>query len=123
MARDFGELLAQMPEEDQRRVAAGAAQLRVEMRLGEIRKGLRISQEALAEVLEMRQASISKIEHQTDTRISTLQKIIEGMGGELDLIARFPEGAEIRINQFDREKSDNEDGRKHVTNSGSYPAI
>ena len=89
MARDFEELLAQMPEEDQRRVAAGATQLRVEMRLGEIRKGLRISQEALAEALEMRQASISKIEHQTDTRISTLRKIIEGMGGELDLIARY----------------------------------
>ncbi len=123
MARDFEELLAQMPEEDQQRVAAGAAQLRVEMRLGEIRKGLRISQEALAEVLEMRQASISKIERQTDTRISTLRKIIEGMGGELDLIARFPEGAEIRINQFDREKSENGEGSKRLTDSGCYTAI
>lgn len=123
MARDFEELLAQMPEEDQQRVAAGAARLRVEMRLGEIRKGLRISQEALAEVLEMRQASISKIERQTDTRISTLRKIIEGMGGELDLIARFPEGAEIRINQFDREKSENGEGSKRLTDSGCYTAI
>ena len=123
MARDFEELLAQMPEADQQRVAAGAALLRVEMRLGEIRKGLKISQEALAEVLEMKQASISKIERQTDTRISTLRKIIEGMGGELDLIARFPEGAEIRINQFDREKSENVEGSKHLTDSGSYTAI
>ena len=123
MARDFEELLAQMPEADQQRVAAGAALLRVEMRLGEIRKGLEISQEALAEVLEMKQASISKIERQTDTRISTLRKIIEGMGGELDLIARFPEGAEIRINQFDREKSENVEGSKHLTDSGSYTAI
>ena len=123
MARDFEELLAQMPEEDQQRVAAGAAQLRVEMRLGEIRKGLRISQEALAEVLGMRQASISKIERQRDTHISTLQKIIEGMGGKLDLIARFPEGAEIRISQFDRAQSENGDGSKHLTDSGSYTAI
>lgn len=123
MARDFEELLAQMPEEDQRRVAAGAQRLRVEMRLGEIRKGLRISQEALAEVLGMRQASISKIERQRDAHISTLQKIIEGMGGKLDLIARFPEGAEIRISQFDRAQSENGDGSKHLTDSGSYTAI
>ena len=31
--------------------------------------------------------------------VSTLRKYIEAMGGELDIIARFPEGA-VRIRQF-----------------------
>ena len=31
--------------------------------------------------------------------VSTLRKYIEAMGGELDIIARFPEAA-VRIRQF-----------------------
>jgi len=31
--------------------------------------------------------------------VSTLRKHIEAMGGELDIIARFPEGA-VRIRRF-----------------------
>jgi hypothetical protein len=31
--------------------------------------------------------------------VSTLRKYIEALGGELDIIARFPEGA-VRIRQF-----------------------
>jgi hypothetical protein len=35
----------------------------------------------------------------TDMYVSTLRKYIEAMGGQLDIIARFPEGA-VRIRQF-----------------------
>lgn len=32
--------------------------------------------------------------------ISTLRSFIEAMGGELDIVAKFPEG-EVHINQFE----------------------
>ena len=43
--------------------------------------------------------NISPLEQRADMYVSTLPKYIEAMGGELDIIARFPEGA-VRIRQF-----------------------
>jgi predicted XRE-type DNA-binding protein len=59
-----------------------------------------LSQTRLAEVLEIAQSEVSKIEHRTDLYLSTLRSYIEAMGGELDIIARFPDGA-IRVSQFE----------------------
>jgi transcriptional regulator with XRE-family HTH domain len=71
-----------------------------EMPLQELRQALRMSQERLAELLSTKQANISRIERRTDMYISTLRSYIEAMGGQLDIIARFPEG-EVHINQFE----------------------
>jgi hypothetical protein len=45
------------------------------------------------------QASISKIERNTDMYVSTLKHFVEAMGGDLEIKAVFPDG-EIKINQF-----------------------
>jgi len=69
------------------------------MALKELRNAMHLSQEKLAATLSVDQANISQIEKRTDMFISTLRSYIEAMGGELDIIARFPEG-EVHINQF-----------------------
>ena len=46
-----------------------------------------------ADVLDIKQGSVSKLERRTDLYISTLRRYIEAMGGELTLQARFPEGS------------------------------
>ena len=99
MAKTFNELRKRMSPERQARIRARAAALSVEMSLNELRQALQVSQEALAETLEQKQSGISKQERREDMLISTLRRFIEGLGGELDLMARFPEG-DIRINQF-----------------------
>lgn len=48
----------------------------------------------------MQQAAVSKMENQTDMHISTLQRMIAGMGGKLKRVAEFPD-EEIVINQFE----------------------
>jgi hypothetical protein len=58
-----------------------------------------LSQAKLAQALETTQGEISKIEHRTDLYLSTLRNYIEAMGGELDIIARFKDGA-VRISTF-----------------------
>jgi len=63
------------------------------------RKARNLSQEKLAQALETTQGEISKIEHRTDLYLSTLRSYIEAMGGELDIIARFKDGA-VRISTF-----------------------
>ena len=50
-------------------------------------------------MLHVQQPSIAKLEKRTDMYLSTLRSHIEAMGGELDVIARFPDGA-VRISNF-----------------------
>jgi len=54
----------------------------------------------LAVSLHVKQASVSKLERRTDMYISTLRGYIKAMGGDLEIIARFPDGS-VRINQFE----------------------
>jgi hypothetical protein len=53
----------------------------------------------LAETLHVQQPAIAKLEKRTDMYISTLRNHIKAMGGELEVIARFPDG-DVRIANF-----------------------
>ena len=81
-------------------------QMLKEMPLQELRQAHQMSQERLAELLSTKQANVSRIERRTDMYISTLRSYIEAMGGELDIVARFPDG-EVHINQFENINDNN----------------
>jgi len=100
MAKKFKELRAKMPRERQKAASRRAEQMLSEMPLYELRQALELSQETLASTLKMKQPGISKLEKRVDIFVSTLRNYIRAMGGELDIIARFPDG-DVRINQFD----------------------
>jgi predicted transcriptional regulator len=57
------------------------------------------SQRELAKTLGIKQPSLSKLEKQSDMQISTLRRIVSALGGELEVVARFPKGA-IKIRPF-----------------------
>ncbi|MGH7717474.1 MAG: XRE family transcriptional regulator [Gemmatimonadaceae bacterium] len=97
--RKFSELRARMTPERRTRNAAATAAMLAEMPLGELRQARELTQTTLAEILETSQGEVSKIEKRTDIYVSTLRRYIEAMGGQLDIIARFPDGV-VRINQF-----------------------
>lgn len=99
MARNFKELEARMSPEALARAKAKTEQMIREMPLDELREALNLTQESLAEALNVRQPFVSKVERRTDMYISTLRKIIEAMGGELEIRAVLPNGV-VRINQF-----------------------
>ena len=99
MARNFKELQAKMPREARVRSEAAAKKMISEMGLAELREAMDLTQESLADTLHVKQASISKMERRSDMYISTLSKIIEAMGGELQIIANMPNGR-VQIRQF-----------------------
>ena len=70
----------------------------------ELRTARELTQERLAETLGIKQATVSKIERQSDMYVSTLTKFIEAMGGTLEIRACFPEGS-VRIKQFSDARS------------------
>lgn len=99
MAKKFSELRAQMSPEARARAEAKAQVMLAEMPLNELRQARGLSQKMLAEVLHVQQPSIAKIEKRTDMYISTLRSHIEAMGGELEVVARFPDGV-VKISNF-----------------------
>lgn len=105
MAKKFAELRAKMAPESQARVEAKAQELLAEMPLNELRQARGLSQKALAEVLHVQQPAIAKMERRTDMYISTLRSHIEAMGGQLDVVARFPDGS-VKISNFSDIESD-----------------
>ena len=100
MAKNFKELQAKRPREAHARAEAKANEMIAQMALDELREALKLTQESLAESLHVNQAAISKVERRTDMLISTLRKIIEAMGGHLEIRAILPNGV-VRINQFE----------------------
>ncbi|AXH00468.1 transcriptional regulator (plasmid) [Deinococcus wulumuqiensis] len=96
MAKKWSDLKAQMSPERQARIDARTEALQLEMDLAELRKTRDLTQSDVAQVLEKEQAAISKIEGREDMFLSTLREYVRALGGELKLIASFPD-AEIQI--------------------------
>ncbi|MGH8221588.1 MAG: helix-turn-helix domain-containing protein [Woeseiaceae bacterium] len=92
MARKYAELRAKMTAKQRAASAKLTQQLTDELPLHQLRHALRLTQQQLAESLGVSQVAISKMENQSDMLISTLQRIIEAMGGELELKVHFPQG-------------------------------
>ena len=101
MAKPFKELKDKMSPERREKIENEAQAILMNMALQELRKTRHLSQQDLAKILKVNQAALSKMENQADMRISTLRKLLLAMGGNLKLVAEFPDG-EVVINQFEQ---------------------
>jgi transcriptional regulator with XRE-family HTH domain len=102
MAKSFEELVKKTTGERTRlRADRRARELLGELLLSEIRTLTGKTQSEVARALRIKQPSLSKLENQSDMQISTLKRIVAALGGELEMIARFPRGV-VKIDQFDR---------------------
>lgn len=99
MANKFTQLRSRMSPDSQARSEARAQEMLAEMPLNELRQARGLSQKMLADVLHVQQPSIAKMEKRTDMYLSTLRSHIEAMGGQLEIVARFPDGA-VKISNF-----------------------
>jgi transcriptional regulator with XRE-family HTH domain len=99
MPRNFKECRAKMSLRSGARSKAIARRMMSEWALDELREALDLTQESLSEARNVSQAPVSKMERRSDMYLSTLGKIIEAMGGKLEIIARMPDGP-VRIRQF-----------------------
>ena len=69
------------------------------MLLEELRKAEFLSQAALARRMGVSQPAIAQLESQDDVQVSTLQRLVEALGGVLEITAKLPSGS-YRIGQF-----------------------
>lgn len=75
-----------------KKVEERAAQLSAEeMTLRELRRARKLTQTRMARTLGISQDSVSRLEKRSNLLLSTLRKTIEAMGGNLSLVAEFPD--------------------------------
>ncbi|MGF9692647.1 XRE family transcriptional regulator [Rhizobium sp. 0TCS1.26] len=95
----FSDLRSQMPKVDRAQAEEEALRLGEEMHLADVRRALKLSQEDIAQTLQIGQSSVAKLEKRADMYVGTLRRFIEAMGGELEITARF-QGRSIKIRKF-----------------------
>lgn len=88
----FTQLTENLSPERRSKIEEYKFELREEMAMHELRQALGASQEALAEQLKVLQPAIAKMERRSDIHISSLRRMIEAMGGSLEIKAHFPQG-------------------------------
>jgi transcriptional regulator with XRE-family HTH domain len=100
MAKSFDEMARRTTTKKTRqRAIARTRELLGELLLSEIRQRAGKSQQQVADALGIKQPSLSKLEKQSDMQISTLRRIVNALGGELEVSARFPSGT-VKIEPF-----------------------
>lgn len=58
-----------------------------------------MTQKAMGEVLKVKQPAVARLERRADMYVSNLRAYIEAMGGQLKIVAEFPQG-NVAITNF-----------------------
>lgn len=100
MARKLDEVMAALPKAQRERIEALSMELAT---LKDLRQAAQQTQEQLAATLGVGQDTISRLEKRSDMLLSTLRHYVESMGGELNLVAQFPNRPPVVIEHLGAE--------------------
>ena len=107
MARTLEQILSALPKKRREKIEQRAAELAT---LKDLRQAVEQTQEELAASLGVGQDTISRLEQRSDMLISTLRRYVQAMGGQLDLVARFPNRPAVIIDRIAERVPDHRSG-------------
>src|SRR5437773_11278651 len=116
MPTNVDHIIRKLRPAQRKKVQARAAQLIAEeMTLRELRQARRLTQVRMAKALGITQDGVSRLEKRSDLLLSTLRKTVEAMGGNLSLIAEFPDRKPVVLSGIAGDNFDiKQVGRKHA---------
>src|ERR1041384_3923048 len=92
MSRNVNDIIRTLSSSQRKKVEARAAELVAEeMTLQELRRARKLTQVSVAKALGITQDSVSRLEKRSDILLSTLRRTVQVMGGNLSLVAEFPD--------------------------------
>ena len=96
MATNVDDIIKKLSPAQRKKVEARAAELIAEeMTLRELRHARQLTQVRMAKKLGITQDSVSRLEKRSDLLLSTLRKTVQALGGNLSLVAEFPDRAPV----------------------------
>jgi DNA-binding XRE family transcriptional regulator len=94
MGRTLAQVTQSLSQELQQEIEIGTKDLILEietLRLKQLRERWGLSQQELAKILNVSQPAVSKLEDRPDVMLSTLRQYVESLGGNLEILATFPD--------------------------------
>jgi DNA-binding XRE family transcriptional regulator len=124
MTISLEEMLAELPVDRRERIEQRAAELIVEeLNLRELRRQRRLTQARLSKKLKIGQEGVSRIEKRADLYLSTLRSYVEGVGGELTLMVKFPDRPPVILTGFGENADSKKAKKKAKITAKSKPAM
>ena len=85
-----------------------------EMSLRDLRKARKLTQARVAKVLGVTQDSVSRLEKRSDLLLSTLRKTVKAMGGDVRIIAEFPDRAPVVLSELSEDDPPRKSSRRRA---------
>ena len=113
MPRNVNQVIRTLSAAQRKKVEARAAELIAEeMTLQELRRARKLTQVSVAKALGITQDSVSRLEKRSDILLSTLRKTVQVMGGNLSLVAEFPDRAPVVLSGIAEAGADTKPARR-----------
>ena len=119
MPTNVDDIIRKLKPAQRKKVEARAAQLVAEeMTLRELRHARKLTQVRIAKTLGITQDSVSRLEKRSDFLLSTLRKTVKAMGGDVRIVAEFPDRAPVVLSDLSENdpphKPSRKDARAHA---------
>jgi transcriptional regulator with XRE-family HTH domain len=115
MSVNICDKIGKLDPAQRKRVEQRAAQLIAEeMSLRDLRKARRLTQARVAKTLGITQDSVSRLEKRSDLLLSTLRKTIKAMGGDVRIIAEFPDRAPVVLSELPEDETPRKSSRRRA---------
>ena len=115
MSVNVNDKIKKLRPAQRKKVEARAAELIAEeMTLRELRKARKLTQVRMAKALGVTQDSVSRLEQRSDLLLSTLRKTVQAMGGNLSLVAEFPDRPPVVLSGIAGDEPKKPSGRKNA---------
>ena len=105
MPVNVNEVLRKLRPAERKKVEHRAAEIIAEeMILRDLRKARKLTQTRLAKTLGITQDSVSRLEKRSDLLLSTLRKTVKAMGGDVRIVAQFPDRSPVLLSHLTEER-------------------
>ena len=94
MVKKLEDILSALPAKRKSKITQRAAELAT---LRDLRLAASQTQAEMAQALGVRQDTISRLEQRSDMLLSTMRRYVEAMGGQLEIVATFPNRPSVKL--------------------------
>ncbi|MGB7282929.1 MAG: helix-turn-helix domain-containing protein [Candidatus Acidiferrum sp.] len=115
MPVNINEVIRKLSPVERKKVEDRAAEIVAEeLSLRDLRKARKLTQARVAKALGITQDSVSRLEKRSDLLLSTLRKTVKAMGGNVRIIAEFPDRAPVTLSELSDDAPPRKPSRRHV---------
>jgi transcriptional regulator with XRE-family HTH domain len=115
MPVNVNEIIRKLSPAERKKVEDRAAEIIAEeMSLRDLRKARKLTQARVAKTLGITQDSVSRLEKRSDLLLSTLRKTVKAMGGDVRIVAEFPDRAPVVLSDLSADDRRRRSSRRRV---------